>query len=445
MPRRKKEEQPQEEIKVIKTPPLLRGMKDVLPPEEKYWDFVEGQIKKVVRDYSFRLMRTPLLEKYELFNHTLFKQGGIVEKEIFHFIDKGEKVALRPEGTASTCRAYIDHNMDNQPQPIKLYYCGPMFRRGKVDAGKLRQFTQVGFEIIGDKSPAVDAELIIIGHYLLKNFGLDSEIRLNSIGCASCRVEYAKALGGYLKSKRGAVCLDCRKRMTRDPMKFLICKSVKCVKLKEDAPQTMDWLCDDCRNHLFKVLEYLDELKIPYKLDPTLLRTFDYYTKTVFEIHPLEKQEKKEGEDESARLSLAGGGRYDYLIQMLGGIATPAAGFTMGIERVISRMKVNKCEIPNLPAPDVFVAQISEQARQKTFSFFEALRKENFSVRANLTKGALKAQLDTAIKLGAKFVLILGQKEVIEGTVILRDMESGIQEVVNAKRVVAELKKKLKK
>lgn len=438
MPRRKKGEQPQEEIRKIKTPPLLKGARDVLPADERHWDFVESEMRRTIKDYSFKRIQTPLLEKYELFNHTLFRQSSQTEKEVFSFIDRGEKVALRPDATASVARAYIEHNMANQPGPQKLYYWGAAFRQGKMETNRLRQFTQIGFEIIGDKSAAIDAELIIIGHYLFKNLGLFPEIRLNSLGCVVCRLEYAKALAGYLKSKRAALCVDCRKRAGRDPIKFLLCKNPKCLRLREDAPQTVDWLCDECRNHLFRVLEYLDELKIPYNLDSGLVRTFDYYTKTVFEFRlPADNPEAEP-------VTLAGGGRYDYLIEMLGGESTPGAGLTLGLERVVNEMKNRKCELPFVPAPQVFVAQISELARQKAFGFFESIRKEGFSVKANFSKSSLKAQLDMANKLGATLVLILGQKEVTEGTVLLRDLESGIQEVVNFNRVVPEIKKRLK-
>jgi len=440
MPRRKKENRPQEEIKTIKTPPIVKGMKDILPGDGKYWDYIEEQVKRVVRDYSFKRIYTPVLEKYELFNHTLFKQTGLFEKESFSFLDKGEKLALRPDCLVSISRAFIEHSMDNQPLPIKLYYSGPVFRQGKIEENRLRQFTELGFSIIGDKSPAVDAELIVVAHYLLNNLKIENEVRLNSSGCSSCRPEYIKALLGYLKSKRAAVCLDCRKRGVREPMKFLACKNPKCAKVKEDAPQIIDWLCDECRNHLFKVLEYLDELKVPYRLDSTLLRTYDFYNKTVFEINPLNK-EKDETEE---ILSLAGGGRHDNVIEMIGGKSTPAASFSLGMERIVNQMKNSKNEIPNLSAPDVFVTQIGEQARQKAFSFFEKLRAEGLSVRANFSKSSLKAQLDIAAKSGAKIILILGQKEVLEGTILLRDVESGIQEIVNINRVVVEVNKKLR-
>lgn len=436
MPRRRKEEQPQEEIKVIKRPPLVMGMRDVLPSDEKYWNFVESEVRRLIDDYSFKRITTPILERFELFNHTLFKQSGLAERELFYFSDRGEKLALRPEATSSITRAFIEHNMASQTMPMKVYYWGSMFRQGKVESNRLREFTQVGFEIFGEAAAPIDAELIIVAYYLLKNLNLEAEVRLNSLGCVVCRLEYSKALAGFLKSKRAALCLDCRKRGTKDPLKFLACKNPRCQKLKEDMPQTVDWLCDDCRSHLFKVLEYLDELKIPYRLDSHLLRTFDYYSKTIFEI--ITHDEKNE------EVTLAGGGRYDYLVEMLGGPSTPAVGFALGLERVINQMKIAKCEIPPPPAPDVFVAQLSEQARQKAFAFFEQLRRENFRVRTNFSKSSLKAQLDMAKRLGAKIVLIFGQKEVIEGTVLLRDLDSGIQEVINLNKMVSEVKRRLK-
>ncbi len=437
MPRRKKQEQPKEEIKKIKTPHLLEGFKDILPADDKYWNFVENEVRKIIHDYSFRRVETPVLEKYELFNHTLFKRSGILDKESFNFIDKGYKVIMRPDATASVARAFIEHNMINQVMPVKLYHWGKMFRQGKIEEDKLRQFTQVSFEIIGDSSPFLDAELIILAYFLLKKLGIDTEVKLNSLGCTVCRPEYAKALSGFIKSKRATVCAECRKKATRDPFYFLNCTNNKCQRVRDEAPQMVDWLCDNCRDHLFRVLEYLDELKIPYKLAPSLFRNFDYYSKTVFELQTLEEEDKKS-------VVLVGGGRYDDLIEMLNGPSTPGAGFSLGIEKAINQIKARKVELPKPEAPDLFMAQISEQARKKAFVFYEELRKEGFSVKANFSKSSLKAQLDIATKMGAKLVLILGKKEASEDTILLRDVASGIQEVVNIKKVLPEIKKRLK-
>ena len=275
MPRRKKEEQPREQIKTIKTPSLARGMKDFLPADEKYYDYLENEIGRLVRDYSFKRIITPVLERYELFNHTLYKQFGAFERDAIYFVDHGEKVCLRPEMMSAICRSYIEHNMAVQPLPIKLYYIAPVFRQGRGDAGKQRQFLQAGFAIIGDKAPAIDAELIIISHFLLKNVGLSAEVKLNSLGCPICRPGYKKALQEYLRFKRNMVPAELRKIVAKEPLKVFTCSGQKCQKLIEDAPQVVDYLCDDCRAHLFKVLEYLDELQVAYKLDPAFSPEFD--------------------------------------------------------------------------------------------------------------------------------------------------------------------------
>lgn len=435
MPRRKKEDLPQEEIKKIKTPELVDGMRDLLPADEKYWIYAENAVRSIANDYSYKRMETPVLEKYELFNHALFKHSGALERIAFSFIDRGQKLILRPEATASIARAFVLHNMANQNMPLKAYYWGPMFRAGRSDVNRLRQFTQVGFEILGEKAPAIDAEIIIVANNLFKNLQLETEVRVSTVGCGICRLEYFKALTAYLKAKRGALCLDCRKRIIKNPKRFLNCGNQKCQRLREEAPQIVDWLCDECRSHLFRVLEYLDALGVVYKLDPTLVRTFDYYTKTIFEITP--------AGDDADKIALAAGGRYDTLVEMLGGPATPATGFSLGMERLVAVLKNAKVEVPAPAAPDIFVAQLSEAARQKIFAFYEELRKEKFSVRANFSKGSLKAQLDQATKINAKYVLILGQKEVTDGTILLRDLESGIQEVVNMDKVIKELRKRI--
>ena len=332
--------------------------------------------------------------------------------------------------------AYIMHSMNNQMVPVKLYAWGPMFRQCKTDDNKLRQFQQVSFSIFGDGTPAIDAEIMIVAHSLLRNLGLETEIWVNSLGCNVCRLEYSKALSGYIKNKRTLVCQDCRKRAQKEPLKFLSCENAKCQKAREDAPQTVDWLCDDCRNHLFHVLEYLDEAKIPYKLDSSLLRGYDYYNRTIFEINML---------GEKGDVPLCGGGRFDYLVEMIGGTRTPGVGFSIGLERVINELKKRKVELPAPEQPDVFLAQISEQARKQVYAFYEELRKEKkLIVRANFSKSSLKAQLDIATKLKSRLVLILGQKEVSEGTIILRDMESGIQEVINITKAVKEVKNVLR-
>ncbi|MFZ5364851.1 MAG: histidine--tRNA ligase [Patescibacteria group bacterium] len=438
MPRRKKTEEPAVKIKSIKTPQLVRGMKDIIPGDQKYWNYLRDRIRKIAEDYSFKRIDTPILESVNLFTHAIGKQTDIVEKEMFSFTDKGgDKLVLRPEGTASVARAYIEHGMLNQPQPVKLYYIGPMFRHERPQSGRQRQFHQTGFEIIGDAESSIDAEMISMSYYLLKELGLEVTIQINSIGDMACRENYKKALLNYYKNKKANLCPDCKKRITRNPLRLLDCKNSKCEKLKENAPQTVDYLSEESRDHFFRVLEYLDEIEVPYNLNPFLVRGLDYYNRTVFEIW--------EKDDTEGKSAIGGGGRYDYLMEMLGGRPAPACGLALGLERIISLLRDKKIEIPKSAAPDVFLAQIGEQARRRAMKFFEELRHSGLKVMANFSKAGLKAQLDIANKLGVKIVLILGQREIVDETILMRDMESGIQEVINFKKVINELKKKMGK
>ena len=438
MPRRKKSDEPAVQIKSIKTPQLVRGMKDLLPIDQKYWNFIRDHIRSIAEDYSYKRIDTPILENALLFSHAIGKQTDIVEKEMFSFVDKGgEKVVLRPENTAPVARAFIGHGMLNLPQPVKLYYIGQMFRHERPQAGRLRQFHQVGFEILGDSAPAIDAETILIASNFLQEMGIEITVQVNSIGDLESRETYRKALVNYYKNKRASLCMDCKKRLLKNPLRLLDCKNPKCARFKENAPQTVDFLSDDSRNHFFRTLEYLDELQIPYNLNPFLVRGLDYYNNTVFEIW--------EKDDEVGQSALGGGGRYDFLIEMLGGHETPACGFAIGIERVIATFKDKKIELPKKRVPDVFLAQIGEQARRRAMAFFEELRKSDLHVAANFSKAKLKSQLEIANKLGVKVVLILGQREIVDETILMRDMESGIQEVINFKKVIGEVKKKLGK
>ncbi|HUT22682.1 MAG TPA: histidine--tRNA ligase [Candidatus Bipolaricaulota bacterium] len=438
MPRRKKTEDTAIKVKSIKTPQLVRGMKDILPVDQKYWRFLNSRVESIAVDYSYRRIETPILENISLFTHAIGKQTDIVEKEMFVFLDKGgDKLVLRPEGTAPIARAYIDHGMLNLPQPVKLYYSGSMFRHERPQSGRLREFHQTGFEIIGDGSPAIDAELILIAYNLFKDLGIEVNVQVNSIGELGDRENYRKALLDYYKNKKASLCVDCKKRILKNPLRLLDCKNPKCAKLKENAPQMVDYLSDDARNHFFRLLEYLDELQIPYNLNQFLVRGMDYYNRTVFEFW--------EKEDTEGRNALGGGGRYDYLLEMLGGRETPGCGFAVGVERALGVLKEKRVQLPEALTPDIFLAQIGEQARRRAMGFFEELRKSGLRVAANFSKGSLKSQLDLANKLGVKIVLILGQREIVDETILMRDMDSGIQEVVNFKKIINEVKRKLEK
>lgn len=431
----------------------LRGMKDILPDEYKYWSLVFKKATELSKAYGFRRVETPILEGLELYERSSGRSSDVVTKEMFSFIDKnGERIALRPEATPGIVRAYIEHGMFNLPQPVKLLWLGPVFRHDKPQAGRFRQFSQFDLEIIGEPSPVADAELIALTHHFFSELQLDVMIQINSIGCAACRKEYLVKLENFYKERgrRAKLCNDCKKRLVKNPLRLLDCKEKQCVEMAAEAPQIVDSLCDDCRNHFIKVLEYLDGLDIPYNLNPTLVRGLDYYNRTVFEIWPSsvevaeDKSEQAEGGGAQSRQSaLGGGGRYDGLIEYMGGRPTEACGFGIGLERVIMKIKEKNIPLKDEEKGDIFLAQLGDQARRKIMLLFEELRKNGFNVRQAFTKDSLKAQLEAANKMGVKYTLILGQKEIMDGTILVRDMESGIQEIVDYKKITAELEKRL--
>jgi len=437
---KKAEKQPKKIPKapVLKIPQLLRGFKDILPAEQNFWRFICQTAENFSLGYGFSRIDPPILEEAGLFVRSIGKQTDIVEKEMFTFNDVAQgMVVLRPEATASIARAYISHGMFNLPQPVKLFYWGPMFRRERPQSGRQRQFYQFGFEILGEANPVVDAQLIAIVSNFFNQIGLDQiSLQVNSIGCPDCRKNFIEELVNYYRAKRKMLCEDCKNRLTKNPLRLLDCKQPSCQFIKASAPQIVDWLCENCKTHFMKVAEYLDSLNIFYKLNPYLVRGLDYYTRTVFEVWPTEKEE-------GSQSVLGGGGRYDGLVELLGGRPTPAVGVSLGVERIILQLKQKEVAIPSKKAPDVFLAQIGDAAKIKAFNLYERLRQENILVAESFAKDSLKSQLDSANKLKVKYALILGQKEVMDGTILIREMESGVQEIIDFKKTVAELKKKL--
>lgn len=432
-----------------KTPTLLRGMKDILPKDEFYWKKMRKTADSITEAYRYSYLETPILEDASLFIRSVGRGTDIVDKEMYIFEDKdGGKVGLRPEATASVARSFIGHGMHTLPQPIKIWYWGPMFRHDRPQAGRYREFHQFGCENFGLKDPVVDSELISVAYNFLKDLGLDSTVNINSIGSLEDRQNYLVELVGYLRSKRSYLCDDCKARINKNPLRVLDCKQEDCQEVVNEAPQIIDWLSDDSKNHFMKVLEYLDELEIPYILNSKLVRGLDYYTETVFELIDDYEEKDEEGKVKKNQTVLAGGGRYDYLVDELGGPDTPACGFAVGLERVANSLK-RKVDVGEIKKeeqdPKIFFAQLGVQARMKALSIVEKLRKEKIIVGHNLAKPSLKSQLDLANKAGAAYTLILGQKEVQDDTVIIRDMESGIQEIVDQNKLVKEIEKKLKK
>ncbi|USN53269.1 MAG: histidine--tRNA ligase [Candidatus Nomurabacteria bacterium] len=423
-----------------KTPTLVRGMKDILPSEQGYWRLVEETVRQVAMEYRYEQIETPVLEPAALFNRTIGKETDVLEKEMYTFTDRSnESLALRPEGTAGVARAYLEHGMLNQPQPVKVFYIESFFRHDRPQAGRYRQFFQFGFEAIGDAHPVVDAQIISMTYEVFRRLQVPVNVHMNSLGDKESRAAYEKALLDYYKSHKSELCEDCLRRMQKNPLRLLDCKQTGCRTLAETAPQTVDHLNTESREHFVSVLEYLDELEIPYTLDPRIVRGLDYYSKTAFEFLPV----LSEGDDRV--IELGGGGRYDGLIEQIGGRATPAVGAACGIERLINRLHEQGVQAQALPDADVFLAQLGDPARKLSIKLFGELSAQGVRVAESLSKDGIKPQLEAANRVNAKYTLILGQKEMMDGTILIRDMENGIQEVVDMQKIVNEVVKRLQR
>ncbi len=422
--------------KKITTPQLVRGMHDVLPSDWLYWDHIIEQINYQAQSYGYGRLETPVLEKTSLFTRAIGATTDIVEKEMYSFTDQSsDHLTLRPEYTAGLARAYIEHGLLSWPQPVKLYALGPIFRHERPQAGRYRSFWQIDYEIMGDASAMADSQIILTAWSLCQSLQLPVTVQINSVGCPDCRLDYRQALQDYYKTKKSDLCEDCKKRLQRNPLRLLDCKETACKELAKNAPQLVDSLCQACRQHFVTVLEYLDGVELTYQLNPYLVRGLDYYTRTVFEIWSQD--------DDGGQTALAAGGRYDNLIAELGGQPTPAVGFAAGLERLVNEMKKRQVVLPPVHKPDVFLACLGNEAKKVALKLFEDLKSQGVKVGESFAKDGLKSQLESANRLGVKYTLVLGQKEMMDGTVIIRDMENGIQEVVDFKKTVSEVKKRL--
>jgi len=424
----------------------LRGMKDITPKDGVLFRRVYRASETIAEQYGFSYVETPIVEQVSLFVRSIGKGTDVVDKEMYAFEDRdGHKVCLRPEGTASIARMYVNQGLHVMPHPIKMWYWGPMFRYDRPQAGRYRMFHQFGCETMGEHSPVIDAELIAVAYHLLKDLGIDTTVKINSIGTAIDRENYIVELVGYLRSKRSYLSDDSKKRLTKNPLRILDSKDENDRMVLEDAPQILDWLNDNSKKFFTSVLEYLDDSRIPYILTPTLVRGLDYYSDTVFEL-------VEDGMEQGAQTALVGGGRYDGLVEQFGGEPTPAAGFSIGVERVMIAMKRKEEEMRkagNMPVHAdpryvLFFAQLGEQARRRALFLIEQLRKADIRVAHNLAKSSIKAQLEIANKLNVTHTLILGQKEVQDGTIIIRNMDSGIQEIVDQKKIEQVVRKLFK-
>jgi histidyl-tRNA synthetase len=416
------------------------GMHDILPEDEKYFQKIYDLVKEIANFYNFQKIETPILEESELFSRGIGLATDIVQKEMFSFKTKGgDFLTLRPEGTAPIVRAYIEHGMQNLSQPVKLWYWGPFFRYEKPQLGRYRQFWQFGFEVLGEEGSVIDAQIIQIFYNILRELKLKNLIvEVNSIGDSACRPYYKKILVSYLRGQIIGLCQDCRRRIKENPLRILDCKEERCQRIVSQGPQIIDHLCEACHQHFKEVLEFLDEIELPYHLNPYLVRGLDYYTRTVFEIY--------EGEEKGKALgALAGGGRYDALTKILGGKETPAVGGAAGIERIVSLMKEKEIRLKKEKVPQIFLAQLGNLAKKKSLKLIEDFRREGILISESLSRDSLKTQLKIADKMGVKYTLILGQKEALEGTIIIRDMVNGGQETVKVEKLVKEMKKRFKK
>ncbi len=419
----------------------LTGMHDVLPDDQIFFKKVQKAVESVSNYYSFQKIETPILEDTEVFAKAVGTDTDIVGKEMYTFRTKGgDLVSLRPEGTAGIMRSYIEHGMHNLPQPVKFWYLGPFFRYERPQAGRFRQFHQFGFEAIGDNNPSIDGQIIQMSYDVLKELGFKNiTIEVNSIGDSECRPYFKKILTSYFRSRRSSLCPECQRRLKENPLRILDCKEEKCQRVKASAPQIIDHLCENCHAHFKQVLEFLDELELPYTLNPYLVRGLDYYTKTVFEI--VEKSE-----DGGNLGTLIGGGRYDNLSKLLGGHDAPACGSAGGIERIVSLIKARNTQpSQNQDDAKIFLAQLGQLAKRKSMKLFEEFRAAKIPVAESFSKDSLKTQLRTANKLGIRWVLIFGQKEALEDFITLRDMDTGVQKEIKLDKVVQEMKNKIKK
>ncbi len=414
-------------------PKAPRGTFDILPQEHVYWKYVEDKANSLCRLYGYQSLSTPIFEDAQLFIKTIAGGTDIIDKEMYIFADKsGQELALRAEGTAPVCRAYIEHGLFNLPQPVKLYYIGPAFRYERPQAGRYRQHHQFGFEALGEADPALDAEVIEMARQFFDSLGLSRlSIHLNSIGCKLCRPAYLEVLKQHYASYIDHLCPDCKARLIRNPLRLLDCKKTSCQEIAKTAPKITDYLCPECQLHFQSVQKYLGAMNIPFHLNPRLVRGLDYYTRTVFEIEPREK---------GGQSTLGGGGRYDDLIESLGGKPTPAVGFAAGLERIILNLKKQKIDIPSLPKPDAFIAYTGEEAKIEAVKIASELRKAGIAVILATGDKSLKGQMRQANSLGIAYALILGEQELSKRSAMLRDMRSGEQKTIPLSEIAKILK-----
>ncbi|MDP4119449.1 MAG: histidine--tRNA ligase [Bacillota bacterium] len=396
----------------------IKGTEDVLPSDSYKWQFVEDIMRKEASVFGYKEIRTPVFEHTELFSRGVGETTDVVQKEMYTFSTKGDdSITLRPEGTAGAARAFLEHGLYNDGLPIKAYYFTSCYRYEKPQAGRQREFHQFGLEIFGTAAPSADAELISIGKAIFDRLNIKNlQLEINSIGCPTCRAEYQKALIEYFNQYKEELCPTCLARLERNPMRLLDCKSPVCSKIAESAPTVLEYICNDCKVHFEAVKKYLDSLKIEYKINPKIVRGLDYYTRTVFEFV---------SQDIGAQGTVCGGGRYDGLIEELGGTHTPSLGFGLGMERLLLLMEKQGIEIPLPPSCDIYIAGLGEQAELKAFDLIKQIRQSSLIAEGDIAGKGLKAQMKYADKIKAKFSMVIGDEELIKNEATMKNMQTG--------------------
>ncbi len=401
-----------------------KGTQDLLPEDSYLWQYVEEKFNKTADLFAYKEIRFPTFEHTELFLRGVGDTTDVVQKQMYTFNDKGDRsITLRPEGTASVARSFIENGLFQQPMPLKMYYNVPCFRYEKSQKGRLREFHQFGVEVFGAKGPVIDSEVIAFAVSFLKSVGLnDLSVNINSIGCPDCRRKYNDALKAFLGERVDKLCDTCKSRFDRNPLRILDCKSEICQSLVADAPKILEYICDDCREHFEGLKNSLDNIGISYKVDDGIVRGLDYYTKTVFEII-------------SGGFTVCGGGRYDKLVEEFGGNETPAVGFGLGIERLLLRLSELGVRIEDKKKCTIYIASMGDEASRAAVKIVHKLRNDGFSAEFDHMSRSLKAQMKYADKIGAKFTTVLGDNELSDGKCILKDMQTGEQTVVETDKI----------
>ena len=408
----------------------IKGTKDVLPSEVYKNQYIEATCLTVAENFGYKEMRTPVFEHTELFQRGVGDTTDVVQKEMYTFDDKGGRsITLRPEGTAGAARSFLENGLSNEALPQKICYLTSCYRYEKPQAGRLREFHQFGIECFGATSPLADAEMIALAKQIFDELGVkDLHLELNSIGCPTCRAEYHKALKEYFASRVDELCDTCRDRLDRNPMRILDCKSPVCSEIAKDAPVVLDYLCDECKENFEKTKSYLDAMNIEYIVNPQIVRGLDYYTKTVFEFV---------ADSIGAQGTVCGGGRYDGLIEELGGQHTPSLGFGMGLERLQLVMEAQGCEFPEPSRPDLFIVAMGDKATLKAVEIAKDMRDEGYSVVYDLNGRSLRAQMKYADKINAKYNVVIGDNEVDTKSAVLKNMATGEQSNISLETFVS--------